>query len=303
MKRKEVTRRLIAHGDLDGIISAGLMISQFGRNGLNRTALTFTQPFLISEEIGILEDLYVLDIAVNNRDPEMTYKFIERFGHHLRLWVDHHKGWSEVLSKLSVDNRGKFLVVEDAESTAQIIDAESVRRLPEDLVRTLVSDANAADTRRGTLSHIGRLIEEATKADITDDTIRRSAVRWIVNGCKKDGDYKILQERQKKYEEIQRTTEKLVEQYEIRNGVAVVDVRDAVDYDRTQLLVRGERMAPTRTAVLLGKNPQGEEMITIATMSDRNLVELFRLPSGSPSRVTLLVTEGWTVEKVLRVLA
>ncbi|MCK4520317.1 hypothetical protein KAT95_00390 [Candidatus Parcubacteria bacterium] len=106
-------------------------------------------------------------------------------------------------------------------------------------------------------------------------------------------------------EEVQETTEQLVERYEIRDGIAVVDVRDVSDdYDRTQLLVKGEQMAPTKTAVLLGKNPESEEIVTIATMDkELNLVNLFGLPSGAPFRISLPVAAGWTIEKVLKALS
>jgi len=295
---------VVAHGDLDGIVSAVLEMKRSGLQ-LGTTEISFTQPYLVDkvEVAEAIQEIYIVDIAVNNRDPEMTKKFIDKIRDKLVYWVDHHQGWLPVLSQFH-EQRRKFSIYEDSESAARIIAAES--SFPADFpVEELVSDANAADTRRGKLSKNGRLIEEAMKADLRNDSIREFAVRWIVNGYEEDEDYEKLQEAQARYQKVQAETEKLVERYKVRDDVAVLDVRDVSDdYDRTQLLVRGEQMAPTKTAVLLGKNPEGEEIITVATMDKAmNLVNLFGLPSGSPFRVSFPVASGWTVEKVLKALS
>jgi hypothetical protein len=306
----EKTVLVVAHGDLDGIVSAALEMLRYGLRP-EITEIKFTQPYLI-DKIEVDENIkyvFVVDIAVNNRDTEMTRRFIEEIsGDKLVDWTDHHQGWSEILAQLNKEQRRLFSIFEDSQSAARIIAAESVIPGAEDWV----SDANASDTRQGKLSPRGRLIEEAMKANMSDDTVRESAVRWIVNGCavirktvggsKEDSDYERLQEAQGKYQKVQEITEKLAERYKVcDNGVAVVDVSAVEeDYDRTQLLLKGEQMSPTKTAVLLGKNPEGEEVITVATMDkSKNLVNLFGLPSGAPFRVSLPVASGWTVKKVL----
>lgn len=304
-EREEKQVLVVAHGDLDGVVSAAL---EMKRSGLSvaKTQMVFTQPFLV-DKIMIsekTEKIYVLDIAPNNRDVKMTREFIERISDRLEYWVDHHQGWRIVLQELDEEEKRKFSIFENSESTARIIAVEST--FPSDFpVKQLVSDANASDTRQGELSERGRLIEEAIKADLSDDSVRLSAVRWIVNGCREDEDYKRLLEAQKRYQGVQEETERLASKYDIHDGIAVVDVRNAVgDYDRTQLLIRGEQIAPTRTAVVLGKNPQNEEVITIATMDRKvNLVNLFGLPSGAAFRVSLPVAAGWTVERVLNTLS
>lgn len=290
---------VVAHGDLDGVVSAAMVMKRYGLQP-ETTEIRFTQPFLLDKvEVGEAKELFVVDIAVNNRDPEITSRFIKKNWERIVEWVDHHQGWSKVLGvgmDQTCDN--KFNINPQVGSCAQILNPR------DEWSYQLVADATAADTRQGQLSERGRFIDEAMKANLSDDSVRESAVRWIVNGCEEDENYQKLQRAQAEYRKVQEETEKLVKRYEIRDGIAVVDVRETrEDYDRTQLLLRGEQMALTKTAVLLGKNPEGEEIVTVATMDkERNLVNLFGLPSGATFRVSLPVSAGWTVEKVLNLL-
>lgn len=293
---------VIAHGDLDGIISAALVMKQFDLQ-METTKILFTQPFLLDkvEVDENIEKVFVVDIAVNNRDTEITRKFIEKIGDRLEYWVDHHQGWSGILAQLSEEQGQKFSIFEHSQSTARII-AVAWRGIEE-----WIADANASNTRQSyRLSARAYLIKEAIKADPSDNSVRETAVRWIVNGWQVDEDYDKLSETRKKYwSSVQAETERLAEQYKIHHGIAVVDVRDSSnDYNETQLLLKGERVAPTETAVVLRKNPEGEEVITIATMDQqKNLVRLFGLPSGASFKVNLPVTAGWTIEKVLETLS
>lgn len=298
---------VVAHGDLDGVISAALIMRRHGLSVV-KTKIVFTQPFLVdtvktAEGEDWIEDwIFVVDIAVNNRDPEKTRQFAERIGKTAKKvwWYDHHQGWQEFLEKFrDLPRNIGFIFRGEHPSCAALIAQMGTGE------GQLVADATAADTRTGELSEVGRFIEEATKADLSDDSIRESAVRWIMNGGRDDSDYRRLHEAQTKYQRVQEATEKLVKQFEIRDGVAIVDVRDALgDYDRTQLLVKGEQMASTKTALVLGKSPEGQEVITVATMNQqRNLVTLFGLPSGAPFRVSLPGAAGWTVERVLKTLS
>jgi hypothetical protein len=106
-----------------------------------------------------------------------------------------------------------------------------------------------------------------------------------------------------KYQKIQEMTDKLVRRYKIHNGIAVVDARGvSEDYDRTKLLIAGQKIAPKEISIVLGKNPEGEEITTVATSrKDLNLVTLFGLPSGAPFRVSLSAAD-WPLEEILKKL-
>lgn len=268
---------VVAHGDLDGIISTVCLMKEFVLS-IEHTEIIFTQPFLV-DKLEIPEavkenNVFVVDIAVNNRDPEMTKEFIKKIGNRLAVWYDHHKGWSQILGWESTGGDTYGFVVD---STAQSC-AELVRKNDE-----LVADATAADTRQGKLSPRAQLIEQATKANMADDTIRLLAVKWLLGDASaREG----LEAAAKKYVAIQTETERLAATYLV--GIAaLVDARQSNhQYDLTQLLLEGQKMSPF--AVVLTSHPQQGEGLTIATSrKDVNLVELFGLGSGAPFRVSL----------------
>jgi len=290
---------IISHGDLDGIVSAALWVARLLKTGIKREEIQviFAQPFQLPSPDRIKgEEVIVVDIAVNNRNPNQTKEFIKSINEKLRSWIDHHKGWQEV----QVDDR--FIIDEEAKAAAEIVYQQAMDQLAE--YEMFVRDAVAADTREGYLSPKGQLIEEAVKSNLKDDSIRLAAVWWLVDGALKEGpEYEKLLKAQQRYRKIQEVTNRLINRYQIQEGIAVVDAREvAEDYDRTQLLIAGQKMAPTEISVVLGRNPEGEEIITVATSrKDLNLVNLFGLPSGAPFRVSL-PSSLWPLERVLEKL-
>ena len=300
---------IVTHGDLDGVVCGALWARRLLKAGLKRKEIEiiFAQPFQLPVPEDIKgEQVAVFDIAVNNRDPEMTMRFIEEIKDKLIAWIDHHKGWQKILAKLPDKLTEKFVIDEQAKAAAQIV-FEVINgdfNCPE--MRWTVKEAIVGDTREGELSQRGRLIDEAIKSNLRDDAIKEAALWWLTQGAPQDPEnkeYRKLLEAQQKYREIKETTEQLINQYEIRHGIAVVDVtQENRDYDRTQLLIAGQKMAPTGISVVIGKNPEGEEIVTIATnREDINLVALFGLPSGAPFRISLPTAE-WPLERVLEKL-
>ncbi len=261
---------IITHGDFDGIASA-VLIARLEEMTAEDVRVIFTQPFLV-DKIVIPEDIkriYVLDIVINNRDVNMTKKFIESIYDRLILWADHHKGWTQGY----VDDY-KFAINEEELACAAIIGFVN---------DILVPDAIVADTRKGEMSSDGILIENAMKANMSDDSIRMSAVKWLLGD---ESQKSILEKSAEKYENIQKETDRLAKLYEVNGNVAIVDARNNHQYDLTQLLLAGQKIS--QFAIVKTINPSSKkEMITIATQSGKDLVKLFSLPSGSSFRVTL----------------
>ncbi len=278
-KRKEIKKRLllVAHGDFDGIVSAVLAS---WRHPLEDVRVAFVQPFTVDKvEVADDEDVIVVDVAVNNRDSKMTTDFISRLGGRLYRWFDHHQGWES----LKIDDR--LVINSDAPSCAQVVMSSSQDGDMEYYFGTLVADATAADTRQGQLSSEADLIERATKANLSDDSVREAAFRWLLGDKSK---LSVLEAAAEKYAAIQAETERLSATYRVTGNVAVVDARESEhNYDRTQLLLAGQKVAPF--AVVVSANPRaGEDYLTIATSrKDVNLVEIFGLPSGAPFRVSI----------------
>ena len=92
---------IVAHGDLDGIVSAAMMKHVLKHN-CAEIECGFYRPHYIKihnpkatkeENKGIITKPYdlivIVDIAVNNRDYNTVFKFIESVKHKL-LWIDHH---------------------------------------------------------------------------------------------------------------------------------------------------------------------------------------------------------------------
>lgn len=282
---------LVAHGDLDGIISAVCAIQRYELE-MDKTEVVFVQPFTVDrvEIPDEVERIFVVDVAVNNRYPFMTESFISRIGERLEMWADHHQGWAtlwgggrynpwhgtivRLVSTTESDFLKKAVIKEGAPSCAELIGGD-----PE-----LLADATAADTRKGELSPRAQLIERAMKADMSDDNIRQMAVKWLLG---EETARECLEEAAKKYAEIQAETEKLTATYQVTGNVALVDARKSNhQYDLTQLLLAGQKLAPF--AVTLTVHPNQGEGLTIATSRrDVNLVELFGLGSGAPFRVSL----------------
>lgn len=270
LAEKERRLLIVAHGDLDGIISAVLV----GLECLSRDIrIDFAQPFTV-DKVEIPDDVdevVVVDLAINNRDPLMTMSFINRLGDKLLSWTDHHQGWEPF--DVDQDHYDRFEIDPKAPSCASMLGSRG----------TLVEDATAADTRQGKLSWRADLIERATKANLSDNSVREAAFWWLLGD---EGQFPILEKAARKYAAIQEETERLSATYQVTGQVALVDARSAGQYDLTQLLLAGQKLAPFAVAQTV--NPSGEEGLTIATSrKDVSLVELFGLGSGAPFRVSI----------------
>lgn len=274
---------IVAHGDLDGIVSAALLAEQLGISA-EEVQVIFTQPFLV-DKVEIpdgIESVYVVDIAVNNRNPEMTKRFIADLGDRLVMWYDHHQGWADY----DID---RFSIHPDQPACAVWLARRSGSQR--------VLDAIAADTREGKLSETGTLIEQAIKSDMSNDQIRKWAVKLLMGA----EEYLYpLKGAERAYALIMNETVRLATGYvtdpqnktpfkTIPAKIAFVDSTDSNHkYDLTQLLLAGQKLADF--AVVKTINPQTrEEMVTVATKTKVNLVELFGLPSGATFRVSLPV--------------
>jgi len=286
---------IVAHGDLDGVISSALYTAKLIRGGIKRDdiQLIFAQPFKLPEELKG-DAIAVLDIALNNADRSMTESFLEKIKDRLVVWIDHHEGWDEFLKKLP-EVRDKFIISKD-EAAAQTV--YTVTGLME--MYPLVRDAIAADTRSGEMSEKGKLVDEAIKSNLKDDSLRLAAVWWVVDGCKEDENYMKLIDAQKKYMEVKAETEKIAKNYKLYDEVAVLDVRGLEKaYDKTYLSLIGQKISPKKISVILNENSMGEDFILISTSrKDVDLVKAFDLSGGAKFRVSVKKS----LEEVLEVL-
>lgn len=267
---------IITHGDVDGVISAALL-TKIRQLDLRETDVIFTQPFLVDKvKTDGYDQIYVCDIAVNNRDPQMTEKFIQSLGDRLIVWHDHHQGWGQYINEDS-----RFHIDEMAPSCATVIGGD----------QKWIDAANAIDSRKGH-SDLGQLLDQATKVNLSDETVRIYAFEYALGL----NDGSMLEKKQKEYKAIQEKTRQLVDSGEVQGRVLVVNAQGQEGFDRTQIFIMGYEKAPFVT--VLGEF-QGKVTTTVATNTKTNLVEVFGLESGAPFRITL---EGNQLERVIKTL-
>ena len=289
---------LIAHGDLDGIISAALEIQNICRHKnldlneiLSQLIIEFVQPYKL-EKIGIpmnIEEIYIVDIGINSQDPNMTRDFIGKIGQRLIRWCDHHQGWSNLLPEMPEEIRNKFMIDENALACALIINASS----------KLTEDAIAADTREKELSDTGKLLDQALKSDPGNYNIKIAVVKYLLG----DERYRcFLKNAAYQYRTVQLpvTQQLIVENCRVENGIAVVDVRNATKpYDRTLLSMLAKNLSPTGTVILLRKDQRGETMLIATSQEGIDLTKIFGLLGGHPNRILVPVSE-WIANEAIR---
>lgn len=268
MKKRNL---VVTHGDVDGVISGALVVKKYNLD-LTETDVVFIQPFLLDKvDFGEYEKVFVADIAINNRNPKMTRRFIEVLGNQLVIWYDHHRGWQ------NTDQR--FVIDESSPSCAKVIGGPT----------EWIEAANVIDSRKG-FSELGQLLDQAITVDLSDDTVRRVSFEYVLG--LNDGE--LLREKQQEYRKIEKKTEELVESGSLKKNMLVINTRGEKGFDRTQLFMKGYNRAPF--VVVLGEF-KGEITTTVATKEKVDLLKVFDLKSGAPFRITL---EGNRVEFVLK---
>ena len=282
---------IVSHGDLDGIISAALRCEKLSPAA--KVQFVFTQPFLVNTVVIApeTEKVFVCDIAINNRDPQMTADFYKRIEDRLVEWDDHHQGWEHDNPRLK-SNGGKVFS-SGSRACAEMLGGQDDIR---------VQDAIVADTREGVLSEQGQLIESAINADPTNDDVRLAATLLL---CGNELMREVVETAAEVYAAVMEETERLAQEFHIdgrampvrsskmyrdessHGVVAVCDASEAKSvFSLTNLLLKGQEYA--RFAVVQHVSVHnGDKLVTIATKSGVNLVKLFELPSGAPFRVSL----------------
>jgi hypothetical protein len=280
---------VVSHGDLDGIISAATISVNYNIPVEN---IIFTQPFLL-DKIPIAEDvgeIYVVDIAVNNRNPDMTKEFIERYRDKISSWIDHHEGYQLLKEWLGEDK----VIAGDSPSCPQLMKERFT--VPEEWVDA----ANAADRpTEYKETELSRFLNRALKYGILSEDeelkemIMKTIVRYLVKSYKNE-DYveeeRLLEEYGKLYEEIEENTiETAGEIQEIagfKYKVGYIKLEREKKVDITKLYMLAYKRYDI--VIIQKYNKEDEEITLIGTkLKEINLVQIFDLKSGAPFRVSL----------------
>ena len=272
---------VICHGDGDGIISAAVLMAAIGE-----AEIVITQPFLL-DKITVDADvdaLYIVDIAVNNKDIAMTTGFASKHADKIVLWADHHQG-AEILAEIL----GEKLIFDATEPSCPALLAKNGFTVPEEWLNA----ANASD--RPTDFPATELSERYNKAfkvsliELQDGN--RAAVekvqRAFIDELAIDTESEMISEYGSRYEPIMTATKAAAESLvELIPGVGITTLGE-VKVDKTLLCTEGYKKYPV-VAVQFLSIENGEPVTMVATnRKDLNLVQAFGLPSGPSFRVNL----------------
>lgn len=271
-------------------------------------SLAFGTPRKLPKASSLTGRVVVLDIAfaaevAGSSFEKVTKKFIDGLGPRLAMWVDHH---DHVLHASFADDP-RFVLATKAQHGAcpEMITPELVARAGE--VDTVVchtdfdglcaaakwirggvepypgadADAHAVDTRLGTPSELGQVLDRALRAKPRDEGLFGLVVRYLAKG-----DATLLPAIREAAELLrphEDEARRLAKAYEVERDVAVVDARNAQGhYDKTFLLLLGQERA--RISVV-----HDQTTVTAAARFDSgvNLLQLLGLEGGMPTRVSL----------------
>lgn len=191
--------QIVAVGSVDGVCTAAALLRIIGRPA-EEVGLVFTQAFTVDkvDVSGWKPDRKVafVDLAVNNREPQMTVAFVGRIraaGHELVAVIDEHsrEDWLSVLGSF------EGLIIEpqsqNAASDVKLFDAPDGPKSSGEVlyweilpyaadgdlqVVDLLSAATAGD-RMDFTTHFGGIVNSAVKSAIADDSRRVYLARHL----------------------------------------------------------------------------------------------------------------------------
>jgi len=263
------------------------------------------KPRQISGRAVVL-DIAFAGIGSGGGFDKITLPFIDGLGERLRGWVDHHDHHEH--RRYADDPR--FVLATKAEYGAcpEMIDADLVARIgPVDTVVChtdfdgLASaakwarggtepypgcdvDARCIDTRIGRPGRVAERIDRALRARPRDTGLLGIVVRHLVSGLSDAALWTVIDEAASELVPIEHETRRAAQAFRrLPPGVAMVDVtRGYGRLDKTLLLLLGQEREPVSVVV-------DGDTVSVAAKFDSgfNFLELFGLPGGMPTRVSV----------------
>ncbi|MEI6835513.1 MAG: hypothetical protein WCK59_01650 [Candidatus Falkowbacteria bacterium] len=287
---------IICHGDGDGVIAAAAIAKRIGGS----ISFAITQPFLLNE-VKVEEDvdlIYVVDMAINNRDATMTARFISRNDERIALWVDHHQG-TEIL----IDLLGERLHFDlDAPSCPSLLcRIKGYYNIPQEWIDA----ANACDRpTEFPATELSERYNRAFKVALIDlqygdkeaiSKIQHAFIDELLTQQKSE----MITNFGSRYSAIMRVTHAAAESLvEVAPGIGLITLGKA-KVDKTLLCLEGYKRFPVVIAQFFSLE-NGEPITMLATnRKDLNLVKKLNLPGGSAFRVNLNGDHESLLKKIL----
>ena len=133
--------------------------------------------------------------------------------------------------------------------------------------------------------HIAQRIDRALRARFRDESLKHLVVQFLIAGADRRRSAVHWQEIDGAAREIDPmldTSRRLADGYQLREGVAYLDVGEVRGFDKTELLLLGQERAPVSVV-----RDSGSLTIAADYVSGLDFVKMFNLGGGMPTRVTV----------------
>jgi len=248
------TNTIIAVGSVDGVLTTAALIRFLANKG-ETTQVTFTQAFTCQETIEFINsghNVWLVDLAVNNRDAEYTQQFIEAVMAKANLVavVDEHdaNAWYNIIpfGELTVFPQSRSKVYPS--SGAVLRKALCQSEFWDDYCTNLTQFADEAD--QANFVGLGAIVNKAIKASIQDQQRRVYLAQHFAISSKPDEQ---ISQWVKDYETLEANIRFVVDKSYQDGEVYFFDSRDH-EVDRTSMVNQLDKRYPTaKVAVCRGK--------------------------------------------------
>lgn len=275
----------------------------------------FASPRKLPKPESLQGRVVVLDLAfasegIGKGFLKTTGKFIEALGPRLACWVDHHDhprhqefagdsrfvlatkaqhgGCPEMISRSLVASVGPVDTLLAHFDLDGIYSAVKWALGGVEPYPGADADARAVDTRTGEVSKDGAWIDAALRADWSNAAVRDAVISLLLASEGEGIDRSLtcalmVEQSAQKFAGMMRMTRVLAERFDIQGQVAVVKVTsDPASYDKTELLLLGQKIAPV--AIVVAK---GNATLAAQFDSEINFLEILNIGGGMPTRVSI----------------
>ena len=278
-------------------------------DNLTAVRFAFLTPRTLPKAETLPGRVVVLDIAFAAETGKtsfatVTLPFITALGSRLAAWVDHHD--HERHADYAGDPR--FVLASKAQhgGCPEMVTPELVARVgPADTIAVHVdldglyagakwvlggsepypgadADARAIDTRRGKPGPIAERIDRALRARFRDETLKHRILQYLLARTRAPHHFQEIDAAARLIDPLLEQAQRLAENYRVDRGIAYLEVKSSVPYDKTELLLLGQQRA-----LIAVVRDAGSLSIAADFESGLDFVKLFNLGGGMPTRVSV----------------
>ena len=263
--------RIVCHGDIDGLACAAIVILNVNKG--RWCDVEYALPSGQFDPTGAI----VLDLAMDRNQPSKSIAYLDS----CEIWIDHHSGWTVQHPRLLCKPRS---------SCAEVVHEHFKCSTGWDLVEI----ARQCDTGFPTLDD-ALVFHKTLKTDFVSRAMKDLILACMIGKLP----VTVLEPYVRHYDRaIDAETMRLFSRSDSIGNVGFVLASTHKIYDKSKLL--SLLYADHEYGVVISRK-NGEYRTTIATRNpDVNLLSMFNLKSGSPSRVTM---KGHKLLEILEVVS